>query len=121
MELCTTSIYSSARQSPVLSPGSYLDCQGFAGSTSLVPQKRRRSKLYVMNAVSTGPPPSSQSITQLSRTNGASVKGIPSDKPNSALEQLDIERGVCIPFRKYTPELVLHSTSVHVYRAFWVS
>lgn len=25
---------------------------------------------------------------------------------NSALEQLDIERGVCVPFRKYTPELV---------------
>ncbi|KAK6158615.1 hypothetical protein DH2020_005929 [Rehmannia glutinosa] len=25
---------------------------------------------------------------------------------NSALEQLDIERGVCIPFRKYTPESV---------------
>lgn len=23
---------------------------------------------------------------------------------NSALEQLDIERGVCVPFRKYTPE-----------------
>lgn len=25
---------------------------------------------------------------------------------NSALEQLDIERGVCIPFRKYSPEIV---------------
>lgn len=25
---------------------------------------------------------------------------------SSALEQLDIERGVCIPFRKYTPETV---------------
>ncbi|KAG6387851.1 hypothetical protein SASPL_153045 [Salvia splendens] len=25
---------------------------------------------------------------------------------NSALEQLDIERGVCVPFRKYTPESV---------------
>ncbi|KAL8264046.1 hypothetical protein R6Q59_022176 [Mikania micrantha] len=32
-----------------------------------------------------------------------------SSKPstsNTALEQLDIERGVCIPFRKYTPETV---------------
>lgn len=25
---------------------------------------------------------------------------------SSAMEQLDIERGVCIPFRKYTPETV---------------
>ncbi|PKI51864.1 hypothetical protein CRG98_027782, partial [Punica granatum] len=25
-------------------------------------------------------------------------------KSSSALEQLDIERGVCVPFRKYTPE-----------------
>lgn len=29
-----------------------------------------------------------------------------SSSGNSALEQLDIERGVCVPFRKYTPELV---------------
>ncbi|KAL6003921.1 Protein ACTIVITY OF BC1 COMPLEX KINASE 1, chloroplastic [Asimina triloba] len=28
------------------------------------------------------------------------------EKSSSALEQLDIERGVCIPYRKYTPELV---------------
>ncbi|KAF5726307.1 hypothetical protein HS088_TW23G01052 [Tripterygium wilfordii] len=27
-------------------------------------------------------------------------------KSNSAMEQLDIERGVCVPFRKYTPETV---------------
>ncbi|KAK3039607.1 hypothetical protein RJ639_029306 [Escallonia herrerae] len=30
----------------------------------------------------------------------------PSTSSSSALEQLDIERGVCIPFRKYTPETV---------------
>ncbi|KAK3119956.1 hypothetical protein QOZ80_9AG0678530 [Eleusine coracana subsp. coracana] len=106
MELCTTSIYTSAQWSHVLLPGSCLDCQRFARSTSLVPQKRRRSTLYVMNAVTTGPPPSSQSTTQPSRNNGAALKSVPSDRPNSALEQLDIERGVCIPFRKYTPELV---------------
>ncbi|GJN06707.1 hypothetical protein PR202_ga24463 [Eleusine coracana subsp. coracana] len=112
MELCTTSIYTSAQWSHVLLPGSCLECQRFARSTSLVPQKRRRSTLYVMNAVTTGPPPSSQSsITQLSRNNGRSSKTVhPVTDPNSALEQLDIERGVCIPFRKYTPELVCHST-----------
>ncbi|GJN28076.1 hypothetical protein PR202_gb16158 [Eleusine coracana subsp. coracana] len=54
MELCTTSIYSSAQRSHVLLPGSCLECQRFARSTSLVPQKRRRSTLYVMNAVTTG-------------------------------------------------------------------
>lgn len=36
-----------------------------------------------------------------------SVKLQPRDPfSNSALEQLDIERGVCIPFRKYSPESV---------------
>ncbi|KAJ4763871.1 Protein kinase superfamily protein [Rhynchospora pubera] len=33
-------------------------------------------------------------------------KSISKEASNSALEQLDIERGVCIPFRKYTPEMV---------------
>ncbi|KAF5940422.1 hypothetical protein HYC85_021589 [Camellia sinensis] len=33
--------------------------------------------------------------------------GMPSSgAANSALEQLDFERGVCVPFRKYTPEMV---------------
>ncbi|KAK9129085.1 hypothetical protein Syun_017882 [Stephania yunnanensis] len=27
-------------------------------------------------------------------------------KPSPAMEQLDIERGVCVPFRKYSPEMV---------------
>lgn len=30
--------------------------------------------------------------------------------PSSALEQLDIERGVCVPFRKYSPETVRNTT-----------
>lgn len=30
--------------------------------------------------------------------------------PSSALEQLDIERGVCVPFRKYSPETVRKTT-----------
>ncbi|THU51336.1 hypothetical protein C4D60_Mb06t29940 [Musa balbisiana] len=30
----------------------------------------------------------------------------PAERVTSAMEQLDIERGVCIPFRKYTPETV---------------
>ncbi|XP_022754409.1 protein ACTIVITY OF BC1 COMPLEX KINASE 1, chloroplastic isoform X2 [Durio zibethinus] len=36
----------------------------------------------------------------------AQNKAIPLGKSSSAMEQLDIERGVCIPFRKYSPEIV---------------
>ncbi|KAF7817190.1 protein ACTIVITY OF BC1 COMPLEX KINASE 1, chloroplastic isoform X1 [Senna tora] len=35
-----------------------------------------------------------------------SSKSLQFSKSNAALEQLDIERGVCIPFRKYSPETV---------------
>lgn len=40
--------------------------------------------------------------------NGAVLKPLQSNSKsnNSALEQLDIERGVCIPFRKYSPQIV---------------
>ncbi|KAL5667141.1 hypothetical protein ACJX0J_019362, partial [Zea mays] len=77
-----------------------------ANSSFSAPQRRRRSTLYVMNAASTSAPISPQNITQLPRTNSTVIKSISSDKPSSAMEQLDIERGVCIPFRKYTPEMV---------------
>ncbi|XVE71368.1 hypothetical protein DITRI_Ditri10aG0144800 [Diplodiscus trichospermus] len=33
-------------------------------------------------------------------------KALPLGKSSSAMDQLDIERGVCIPFRKYSPETV---------------
>jgi hypothetical protein len=33
-------------------------------------------------------------------------RGVRVGKSSSALEQLDIERGVCVPFRKYSPETV---------------
>ncbi|MCI10020.1 putative aarF domain-containing protein kinase chloroplastic-like [Trifolium medium] len=55
-------------------------------------------------------------ISSLAATTGNSAKNgavlrplqLPSNSRsnNSALEQLDIERGVCIPFRKYSPESV---------------
>jgi hypothetical protein len=55
-------------------------------------------------------------ISSLAATTGNSAKNgavvrplqLPSNSRsnNSALEQLDIERGVCIPFRKYSPEIV---------------
>lgn len=33
-------------------------------------------------------------------------RGLRVGKSSTALEQLDIERGVCVPFRKYSPETV---------------
>lgn len=117
MELCTASISRSAQRSHISTLDCRVPCHGCARSSSWVSQRRRQSSLYVMNAASTGAPPSSQNIRQLPRTNGAAVKSISSNQPSSALEQLDIERGVCIPFRKYTPEMVRNtSLSVYVYR-----
>lgn len=116
MELCTACIWTSAQWSHTLTPNRRASHHGFARSISSVSQRGRRSTLYITNAASTSAPASSQSITQLPRTNGSGIKSISSDKPSSALEQLDIERGVCIPFRKYTPEMVLKSAWFYVYR-----
>ncbi|CAO2146163.1 unnamed protein product [Urochloa humidicola] len=106
MELCTACIWTSVHWSHPVTPNRRASYHGFVQSISSVPQRRRRSTLYVMNAASTSAPVSSQNTTQLPRTNGAAIKSISSIKPSSALEQLDIERGVCIPFRKYSPEMV---------------
>ncbi|PUZ44569.1 hypothetical protein GQ55_8G115400 [Panicum hallii var. hallii] len=106
MELCTACIWTSAQWSQTVTPNRRASYHGFVRSISTSPQRRRRSTLCVMNAASTSAPVSSQSITQLPRSSGSGLKSISSNKPSSAMEQLDIERGVCIPFRKYTPEMV---------------
>lgn len=111
MELCTSCIWTSAQWSHTIRINRRVAYHGFANSNFSAPRRRRRAALYVMNAATTGAPISRQKITQLPRTNGAVIKSISSDKPSSAMEQLDIERGVCIPFRKYTPEMVLKSAS----------
>lgn len=38
--------------------------------------------------------------------NGRRIETRTTTASNSALEQLDFERGVCVPFRKYSPETV---------------
>lgn len=48
-----------------------------------------------------------------------------SSKSSAAMEQLDFERGVCVPFRKYTPETVWNSTTLDwiislIFRSFWI-
>jgi aarF domain-containing kinase len=106
MELCTACIWTSAQWSQTVTPNRRASYDGFVRSISTSPQRRRRSTLCVMNAASTSAPVSSQSVTQLPRSSSSGLKSISSNKTSSAMEQLDIERGVCIPFRKYTPEMV---------------
>lgn len=52
-------------------------------------------------------------ISAAAATSSSPAKMVPlqprnkeAEKMTSAMEQLDIERGVCIPFRKYTPDTV---------------
>jgi aarF domain-containing kinase len=110
MELCTASVSTSAHRSHISTFNRPLPYHQYASSRSWVSKRRRQSSLYVMNAASTRVLPSSRGIGKPAQTNGAAV----SNQKNSALEQLDIERGVCIPFRKYSPEMVWSTTSISV-------
>jgi hypothetical protein len=108
MELCTASVSSLPHRSHIPTFSRPLPCHRYAGSRSWVSKRRRQSSLYVMNAASTRVLPSSRGIGQPAQTNGAALN----NQKNSALEQLDIERGVCIPFRKYSPEMVWSTRSI---------
>ncbi|XP_027333530.1 protein ACTIVITY OF BC1 COMPLEX KINASE 1, chloroplastic-like isoform X2 [Abrus precatorius] len=57
---------------------------------------QRSKKTRISNSAATG----------TTASNGAVSRALQQQVSNSALEQLDIERGVCIPFRKYSPEIV---------------
>ncbi|XP_057722398.1 protein ACTIVITY OF BC1 COMPLEX KINASE 1, chloroplastic isoform X1 [Arachis stenosperma] len=79
-------------------------CSPLSSFQSL-PIRRRSAKKLLRTRISCS------ATTGSAASNGAvlsSVKDVLQlRKPsNSALEQLDIERGVCIPFRKYSPETV---------------
>ncbi|KAL5719497.1 Protein ACTIVITY OF BC1 COMPLEX KINASE 1 [Ranunculus cassubicifolius] len=49
-------------------------------------------------------PISTKKLTTVMRSSGGNNNG--SSKSSTAMEQLDIERGVCVPFRKYSPDMV---------------
>lgn len=50
------------------------------------------------------------------RRSSSETNALNFNKSTSAMEQLDIERGVCVPFRKYTPDTVITiSTSWHFF------
>ncbi|XP_042394788.1 protein ACTIVITY OF BC1 COMPLEX KINASE 1, chloroplastic-like [Zingiber officinale] len=61
-------------------------------------RKSRRARFPISAAAATSSSPAK--IVPLRRRNERA------EKMTSAMEQLDIERGVCIPFRKYTPDTV---------------
>ena len=73
------------------------------------PRNRKISKVVkVVAAASTGRGRGAAAVNGSSR-NEQELQ-LSSKLSTSALDQLDIERGVCIPFRKYSPETV----SIHV-------
>ncbi|XP_060183828.1 protein ACTIVITY OF BC1 COMPLEX KINASE 1, chloroplastic-like [Lycium barbarum] len=69
---------------------------------SSIEYKRRRKHLNTVKK-NRSLSPRICAVSSVSEESGVLVKDI---SRTSALEQLDIERGVCIPFRKYSPELV---------------
>ncbi|KAI4316230.1 hypothetical protein L6164_024229 [Bauhinia variegata] len=77
---------------------------------SLVQRRERRGKkLWRMQVSSFAATVSSNgngAATRTSSGNASDSKALQVSKSSAALEQLDIERGVCIPFRKYSPETV---------------
>ncbi|XP_057814271.2 protein ACTIVITY OF BC1 COMPLEX KINASE 1, chloroplastic [Cryptomeria japonica] len=76
----------------------------------LVPAKQKRNIL--VNAVASSvsgvqeAPTKKKVLLQKRGAKGSSMMLLSQEKSSKAMEELDLERGVCIPFRKYTPELV---------------
>lgn len=85
----------------------------FASSSCTVPHLLRREAPLLLPRASLRRPKkaprarvSSSAATGSGAGAGASNGAVSRALQGSALEQLDIERGVCIPFRKYSPEIV---------------
>ncbi|KAJ7966063.1 Protein kinase superfamily protein [Quillaja saponaria] len=74
---------------------------------SVVPRRETRGKK--LSAIRISNFAATESLSRngaATRTNETNSDALQFGKSSSALEQLDIERGVCIPFRKYSPETV---------------
>ncbi|KAF3321686.1 aarF domain-containing protein kinase [Carex littledalei] len=70
---------------------------------SSIVSRNKQSRLFrVLNAASGAVSVSPKKLIPLEKRGKSTSNG----SSSSALEQLDIERGVCIPFRKYTPQTV---------------
>lgn len=64
----------------------------------------KNSQSSLIRAAVASPSPPRRSPLQ--RRSGPEKLPLAQERSNEAMEQLDFERGVCIPFRKYTPEAV---------------
>jgi hypothetical protein len=71
--------------------------------SSLVSRNKQSRLFRVVNAASGAVSASPKKLIPLEKRDKSALNG----SSSSALEQLDIERGVCIPFRKYTPQMVM--------------
>lgn len=71
--------------------------------SSLVSRSKQSRLFRVLNAASGAVSVSPKKLIPLEKRGKSALNG----SSSSALEQLDIERGVCIPFRKYTPQMVI--------------
>lgn len=78
---CLMPYASQSRQISVLQISNSASGSSRSGTRRLVPLRKRGDKDGIMSSTSL-------------------------ETSNSAMEQLDFERGVCIPFRKYTPATV---------------
>ena len=81
---------------PNLFCSNHHNAKKFSASSVLQPRLR----------VSAANAPASTSSNAISRRTSSKSANLEVGSSSSAMEQLDIERGVCIPFRKYTPETV---------------
>ncbi|KAL5782916.1 hypothetical protein ACOSP7_007945 [Xanthoceras sorbifolium] len=76
-------------------------------STPTTTTTLRRSKRFSVSNMATASESSVNGAVRTSRSTLAEKKKtLEIAKSSSAMEQLDIERGVCMPFRKYSPETV---------------
>ncbi|KAL5559373.1 hypothetical protein UlMin_035584 [Ulmus minor] len=73
-------------------------------------ERRGRSKkcfgIRISNFAASVTENSTSGVVTKRKLRSTSVNGSSLGSPSNALEQLDIERGVCVPFRKYSPETV---------------
>lgn len=84
-------------------------------SSSPLSMAVQRRKKFSVSAVSTASGETSINGVTTTTRSLTEKKSLQTGKSSSAMEQLDIERGVCVPFRKYTPETVRLEISNYVY------
>ncbi|KAI3989977.1 hypothetical protein MKX01_003680 [Papaver californicum] len=68
--------------------------------------KNRYNRVFNLASTTSTPPKKLTPLRKRGSSNEDNSDGSLESSSSSAMEQLDFERGVCIPFRKYTPETV---------------